>query len=59
MLLSVSFIMLATLLDSLYSILAGRIAAYLENHDVYKIQHGVSGVFYICAGTWLALTRRV
>ncbi len=57
--LSITFLILATLLDSLYAILAGRIRGALQGKRVQKCQKALGGIFYLGAGAWLAAMRRV
>ncbi|MDH5632690.1 MAG: LysE family translocator [Gammaproteobacteria bacterium] len=58
MLLSVTFLVLATVLDSLYALLAGRLGGLARASFAQRVQHGVSGVLYLAAGAWLAALRR-
>ncbi len=57
-LLSATFLLLATLLDSLYAVLAGRVKNCLQGHDSQTLQHGVSGALFIGASAWLAFARK-
>jgi len=57
-LLSVTFLVLATVLDSLYAILAGRVSGLLHARHTQKVQAGVSGLLYLGAGAWLAALRK-
>jgi len=56
---STTFLILATMLDSLYAILAGRIRGVLQGDRIQKTQKVLSGILYLGAGTWLAAMRRV
>jgi homoserine/homoserine lactone efflux protein len=56
--LSITFLVLATLLDGLYAIFAGRITRLIQTCRVHKIQNGLSGILYFGAGIWLAVLRR-
>jgi len=56
--LSITFLVLATLLDSLYALMAGRLGALLQGPQIEKIQQGVSGLLYLGAGALLATMRR-
>lgn len=58
MVLSATFLILATLFDSLYAILAGKAHRYLEDHTSRKLQHGISGGLILGASIWLALARK-
>ena len=53
-----SFLLMAVILDSCYALLASRIIASLRKHEMAKIQHIFSGLLYLAASTWLAVTRR-
>ena len=57
--LSLSFLLLATIIDSAYAILAGRAGRLLESSRVPALQHRLSAAIYLVAGTWLAMLRRV
>jgi len=56
--LSVSFLVLAMLLDGLYAIMAGRVRGLIQGIRVHKIQNGISGFLYLAAGAWLAAIRK-
>jgi len=57
-LLSCSFLMLAILLDSCYALLSSRLARFTQNAYLTRFQHGFSGLLFLCAGAWLASTKR-
>lgn len=56
--LSVTFLILATLFDSIYAVLAGHVQSYLKDLNSYKLRHGISGGLFVVASFWLALTRK-
>ena len=56
--LSITFLVLATVLDGLYAFLAGNIRSLIEGPQVHKIQNGVSGLLFLGAGAWLAAMRK-
>jgi threonine/homoserine/homoserine lactone efflux protein len=58
LILSVTFLLLAALLDSCYAILSGKLQIMLANKRVGRIQQGLSGTLFLCASTWLATLRR-
>ncbi len=57
--LSVSFLLLAIIIDSAYAILAGRVWRLVESSRAPALHHRLSAVLYLVAGTWLAMLRRV
>lgn len=57
--LSVTFLLLATLLDGLYAIIAGHVKEHIQGYRAKKIQKGISGILYLGAGVWLAALRKV
>lgn len=56
--LSITFLVLATLLDGLYAIMAGHIQSVIQGPRVQKIQNGVSGLLFLGAGAFLAAMRK-
>ncbi|MEQ8954521.1 MAG: LysE family translocator [Gammaproteobacteria bacterium] len=54
--LSVTFLLLALLLDSGYALLAGRMRWLLARKNIDRIQNGLSGALYIVASALLART---
>jgi len=56
--LSATFLLLATCLDGLYAVAAGRIGIFMQRISAQKIQKGVIGVLYLTAGVWLAAIRK-
>ncbi|MDH5231179.1 MAG: LysE family translocator [Gammaproteobacteria bacterium] len=57
-LLSLSFLFLATFFDGLYAIVAGRLQKLLASSQSQRMQNSLSGIFFLGAGFWLALFRR-
>lgn len=58
LLLGMVFLVLATICDSIYAILAGKAGSWLTRPKV-RIAEIASGVCLIGGGVWLALSRRV
>ncbi len=56
--LSATFLALATCMDSMYATLAGHFRTYLQNRRSHNIQTGVTGILYLGAGVWLGLLRK-
>ncbi len=57
--LSTIFLCTASVLDSMYALLANRARDYFEKHSLNPLQSYVSGILLITSGLWLALSRRV
>jgi len=57
-LLSVTFLILATFIDSLYAFLACKLSRYFKIHHLQKLQHAISGTLFLTATVWLILLRR-
>ncbi|MDH5601788.1 MAG: LysE family translocator [Gammaproteobacteria bacterium] len=57
-LLSITFLVLALLLDSCYAIFSSRLTKIFKEINVHGFQHGISGVLFLVAGIWLAAIRR-
>ena len=57
--LSVSFLLLAIIIDSAYAVASARIWQTLSRTRVPALHHRLSAAIYLTAGTWLALLRRV
>lgn len=53
---SVVFVVLATLSDGLYALLAGRLRPWLANRA--RVRHGITGTLLLGTGIGLALARR-
>jgi len=56
--LSIIFWVVATLLDSMWVLLAGQTKRYFANRNIEKIEQGLSGGLYITASGILATTNR-
>ena len=56
--LSLTFLLLAALLDSCYAILAARLQSLLLQHNIARMQNWFSGLLFLGASAWLAATRR-
>jgi len=56
--LSLTFLLLATVLDSCYAILSSRCKTLLEKYNIYKLQNGIAGLFYLGVSAWMAVSRR-
>lgn len=57
-LMSVSFVLIAILLDSGYALLAGRLRPALMDAGRARVRHGITGTLLLCTGLGLALARR-
>jgi threonine/homoserine/homoserine lactone efflux protein len=57
-LMSVSFVAIAILLDSVYALLAGRLRPLLMDARRARIRHGITGTLLLGTGLGLALARR-
>jgi homoserine/homoserine lactone efflux protein len=57
-LLSLTFLSLAAALDSCYALLSARLQPLLLSRNMSRMQNGLSGLLYIGASAWLAVTRR-
>lgn len=57
-LLSISFLMLATILDSCYAILSSKLSLLAKERYLYTFRNGVSGLLYLGASAWLSVTNR-
>jgi threonine/homoserine/homoserine lactone efflux protein len=57
-LLSITFLILATFIDSLYAFLACKLSRYFKMHHLQKLQHAISGTLFLTAAAWLTLIRR-
>jgi len=53
-----TFLVIATLFDSSYAVLAGRARGWLRDRRRMKLCDRIIGTFLIAAGAWLALARR-
>lgn len=57
-LLSVTFLLMALILDSCYAILSACFQPYLQHRRTIKMQNAFSGGLFLLAGTWLSFIRR-
>ena len=57
-LLSVSFVIMATLLDSCYALLSSRLRKLAGDGGFIKYRHGFSGLLYLAAGAWMTVANR-
>lgn len=57
-LLSITFLLLAAILDSCYAILASKFTELFKKANVARYQHGTIGVLYLCIAAWIATARR-
>jgi threonine/homoserine/homoserine lactone efflux protein len=57
--LSVSFLLLAIIIDSSYAVASARVWRRLDRTHSPALHHRFSAVLYLIAGTWLAMLRRV
>lgn len=57
-LLSVTFLLLAMLLDGLYAVFAARLRGLLRSEHNQRYRHGLSGLLYLGAAAWLAALRK-
>ncbi len=58
-LLSIVFWLVAIVFDSLWALLAGHTRKLFANHDISRIENGISGGLYIAASGLLASSNRV
>jgi len=56
--LSLSFLMMAIVLDSCYALLSSKLIRLAKNRYLNKFQNGFSGLLYLGASAWLAATNR-
>jgi len=57
LILGIVFMLVATIFDGSYAVLAGKAGSWLSQNNVRKIEK-VSGSFLIFGGLWLALAKR-
>lgn len=55
---SVAMIVIATVLDSLYAVLAGRVRGAFASARANRVRHGITGTLLLGTGLGLALARR-
>lgn len=58
LLLSISFLVMAIILDSCYALLSSKLSHIVKGRYLNKIRNGFSGVLYLGACAWLAATNR-
>jgi len=58
LILSCMFLLLAVALDSGYAILSAKLKPVMEKHDLYKVQNVFSGLLFLGASAWVAVSRR-
>ena len=58
LLLSLSFVILATLLDSCYALLSSKLVRITKNGNLARLQNGFSGLLFLGAGAWLVSINR-
>ena len=56
--LSVTFLMLAIILDTGYALLSVKMKPLLEQRNLFKLQNGFSGLLFLGASAWLAVLHR-
>ena len=59
LLLSSTFLILATVLDSCYALLSSKLVLLTKNGYMARMQAGFSGLLFLGAGAWLASTNRL
>jgi len=57
-LLSITFLLLAVMLDTGYALLSVKLKPLLEQRRLVKLQNGFSGLLFLGASAWLAVSRR-
>ena len=55
---SLAFVLIAGLFDSVYAALAGRLRRLLIDPRRERMRHGLSGALFLCTGLGIALARR-
>ena len=58
LLLSMSFLVMAMVLDSCYAMLSSRLTLLIKSQYLNSIQNGFSGLLFLSASAWLAVTNR-
>ena len=56
--LSITFLLMAIILDSAYAILSSKLQPLLHKHNLGKIQNSLSGILFLIASVWLATSHR-
>jgi len=57
--LSITYLLIATVLDSCYVLLSLKLKSLLEQQNLSKLQNGFSAFLFIGASVWLELSRRL
>ena len=57
--LSITFLLMAVLLDSCYAIFTVKFKSMVGNRPAGKLRNAISGMLYLGAGVWLATSRRL
>jgi threonine/homoserine/homoserine lactone efflux protein len=55
---SVAFVLIAGVFDSLYAALAGHLRRFLLDARRQRVRHGITGTLFLCTGLGIALARR-
>lgn len=55
---SVAFVLIAGVFDSLYAALAGHLRRFLLDAHRQRVRHGITGTLFLCTGLGIALARR-
>jgi threonine/homoserine/homoserine lactone efflux protein len=55
---SIAMVVIATTLDSLYAVLAGRVRGLFASARANRVRHGITGTLLLGTGLGLALARR-
>ncbi len=58
LLLSLSFLVMAMVLDSCYALMSSKLALLIKHRRLRSAQHGLSGLLFLGASAWLAVTNR-
>lgn len=56
--LSATFLLIAITLDSAYAVLSSKLKSLVEEKNMSRYQNGLSGLLFLGASAWLAVTRR-
>lgn len=59
LLLSLSFLVMAIVLDGTYAVLAARLRPWLQRAAATRVRAGLGAMLYLGAALWLAATRRL
>jgi homoserine/homoserine lactone efflux protein len=55
---SVAFVLIAGVFDSLYAALAGHLRRFLLDARRQRVRHGITGTLFLCTGLGIAFARR-